>query len=239
MATFVLVHGAFHGGWCWRRLTPLLEAAGHAVVAPDLPGHGADPTPLADLSLAVYADHVAQVVSGLPGAVTLVGHSMAGAVISGAAERVPERLTRLVYLSAYLPGGDESIVSWARQDRDTRARSGRAVVDGVDCLTMDREAARTAFYQDATEEDLDWVLANLRPEPMVVIQDALALSDECFGRVPRDYISCRRDRAITPGLQDAMLAATPCRRVWKMDSDHSPFVTAPADLARLLLEGEA
>ncbi|HAD87565.1 MAG TPA: alpha/beta hydrolase, partial [Rhodospirillaceae bacterium] len=74
---FVLIHGAYHGAWCWERLIPLLTARGGEVAAPDLPGHGVDTTPSADLSLALYAEHVAAVVRAQGGPVTLVGHSMA------------------------------------------------------------------------------------------------------------------------------------------------------------------
>ena len=238
MTTFVLVHGAFHGAWCWQRVAPLLQAAGHTVTAPDLPGHGADRTPLADLSMDVYADRVVQAVNETTGPVTLVGHSMAGVVISLAAERAPERIGRLVYLSAYLLGAETSIADRVREGVQTVAQGGRVTVDGVECLTNDRAVIQAAFYQDATEADIDWVMANLRPEPLVAFKYRLAVTEARFGRVPRDYISCRCDRAITPAVQDAMLAATPCRRVWSMEADHSPFVTAPADLAGILLEGE-
>ena len=94
-ACFVLVHGAYHGAWCWERLVPVLRARDATVAVPDLPGHGADRTPSADLSLSLYADHIAQVVRQQDGPVTLVGHSMAGAVIAEVAERVPDLLTRL------------------------------------------------------------------------------------------------------------------------------------------------
>ena len=82
---------------------PLLEAAGHRVEAPDLPGHGADPTPLSELSMEAYGGFVAESASGAGESIVLVGHSMAGAVISWAAECVPQMIRRLVYLTAYIP----------------------------------------------------------------------------------------------------------------------------------------
>jgi len=238
MTTFLLVHGAYHGAWCWRRLVPRLEAAGARVLAPDLPGHGDDRTPSADLSLSLYADHVAALARAQAEPVTLVGHSMAGAVIAEAAERAPEALSRLVYLTAYMPGAGESIVDWARKDTGTKAQGARVDYEDVACLKVDRAKTAEAFYQDATEADVDWVAARLRPEPLAIFRAALRLTPENFGRVPRDYISCRRDLAITAPLQDAMLAALPARRVWRMDCGHSPFVVSPGALADILLEGE-
>tara|TARA_B100000427_G_scaffold317936_1_gene314547 strand:+ start:742 stop:1473 length:732 start_codon:yes stop_codon:yes gene_type:complete len=235
---FVLVHGAYHGAWCWERLIPLLAARGARVAAPDLPGHGADRTPTPALSLSLYADHVAEAVRRIEAPVTLVGHSMAGAVIAEVAERVPDALSRLVYLTAYMPTDGESILDWARRDEDTRARAQKIDVEGVSCLTVDRETVWDAFYQDASEQDLDWVFPNLRPEPMTVFRQALRLSAENFGRVPRDYVSCRQDLTITPRLQDDMLDALPARRTWDMDCGHSPFVVCPEYLAEVLMGGE-
>ena len=80
MANFLLIHGACHRGGCWERVTPLLKAAGHSVVAPDLPGHGADTTRVSELSLKRYGEFVSELAAS-NGPVVLVGHSMAGAVI--------------------------------------------------------------------------------------------------------------------------------------------------------------
>ena len=239
MARFVLVHGAYHGGWCWDRLAPLLRDAGADVLAPDLPGHGQDKTVSGELSLSCYADHIAEVCRDAGGEVTLVGHSMAGAVIAEVAERVPDLVSRLVYLTAYMPGNGESIVDWARRDTGTQARSDKIDFEGTACLTLTRDMTRDAFYQDASDADVDWVYGNLRPEPLAIFRQPLGLSDANFGRVPRDYVSCRGDRAITPALQDAMIGALPVRRLWSMDCGHSPFVVCPGALAAVLLEGEA
>ena len=102
MTHFVLIHGGLHGGWCWERVVPLLEAAGHTAVAPNLPGMGGDPTPLRDVTLARNGDFVADVIRKQGKPVILVGHSMGGLSISEAAERVPERIIGLIYLTAEL-----------------------------------------------------------------------------------------------------------------------------------------
>ena len=103
MTTFVLVHGSWHGSWCWCRVVPELEALGHRVLALDLPGHGDDATPVARITLAAYAECVAAVVRGAAEPVVLVGHSFGGIVISQAAELIPERISRLVILNAPHP----------------------------------------------------------------------------------------------------------------------------------------
>jgi pimeloyl-ACP methyl ester carboxylesterase len=116
MATFVLVHGSWHGAWCWHRVVPELEALGHRVLAPDLPGHGDDATAPAQLTLKAYAECVATVICSATEPVVLVGHSFAGIVISQVAELVPERISRLVYLTAFLPANGQSLSRLATAD---------------------------------------------------------------------------------------------------------------------------
>jgi pimeloyl-ACP methyl ester carboxylesterase len=94
VASFVLVHGAWHGGWCWDRVTPLLETAGHRVDAIDLPGHGTNPADVVDMTLDAYARHVADRVEAAGEPVFLVAHSMGGMSVTAAAELVPDRSRR-------------------------------------------------------------------------------------------------------------------------------------------------
>ena len=117
-ATLILIHGAWHGAWCWQLLTPLLESQGIRVIAPDLPSMGADRAPAGDVTLESWARFVADVVEREANCV-LVGHSRGGAVISRAAELVPDAIRRLVYLSAYLLTDGESVAAEARRDTDS------------------------------------------------------------------------------------------------------------------------
>src|SRR5262245_45274855 len=110
MATYVLVHGPWHGGWCWERVAPLLRAAGHRVETPDLPGHGDDPTPPAEVGLRLYAEAIERVLVTLEEPAVLVGHGTSGAVVSEVAERCPERVALLVYLAGFLLQTGESVL---------------------------------------------------------------------------------------------------------------------------------
>src|SRR5215472_11584097 len=106
MTTFVLVHGAWHGGWCWHKIVSRLEAAGHVAVAPDMIGHGIDRTPIENVTLHSLAEGVGAVVSRQRGPVVLVGHSFGGTIITEVGERMPEAIKVLVYLTAFVvPGG--------------------------------------------------------------------------------------------------------------------------------------
>ena len=98
----VLVHGSFHGAWCWEYLIPLLEARGHRVVAPNLPASGGDPAPFENANLVTYATRIAAAIDELSGPVMLVGHSMGGIVCSQVAEWRPERIAAVVYVVGLL-----------------------------------------------------------------------------------------------------------------------------------------
>src|SRR6187402_3400565 len=117
--TFVLIAGAWHGAWCWEKVRPLLEAQGHRVFTPELPGTGGDRTDPAGVTLETWARFVAGIVEHEREPVTLVGHSRGGIVISRTAELVPQRLRRLVYVSAYLVPAGGSLAATARADQDS------------------------------------------------------------------------------------------------------------------------
>jgi pimeloyl-ACP methyl ester carboxylesterase len=231
MATFVLVHGAMHGGWCWHKLVPLLEADGHRALAPDLPGMGTDRTPLSEVTMGLWAAFIAQRSREADGPVLLVGHSRGGAVISEAAELAPEAILGLVYLAALLlPAGEKPFDATVAQ----AARSAvelRTAASGEISVRVDPEAAPALFYNRASREEAAWASAQLCPEPIAPNIVPLTVSRERWGRLPRAYIECLDDRVLPIGLQRAMQAVLPCDPVVTMDSDHSPFLCAPRVLA--------
>src|SRR5688572_25619526 len=119
MSTYVMIHGAWHGGWCWDKVRRRLEDAGHRVVTPDLPGHGDDRTETAAVTLDAYAGRVCEALDAQAEPVILVGHSMGGVIITAAAERRPEKVRALVYLCAFLPGDGDTLMALANQDPST------------------------------------------------------------------------------------------------------------------------
>lgn len=115
---FVLVHGAFQDSSSWANVAPLLEAAGHTVISVDLPGHGADETPLNEITLASYRDAIIAAIETQDQPVVLVGHSFGGFTISNVAEAIPERVAKLVYVAAYLPRSGDSLVTLSGLDHN-------------------------------------------------------------------------------------------------------------------------
>jgi pimeloyl-ACP methyl ester carboxylesterase len=232
VATYILVSGAWHAGWCWERLTPLLEARGHRAIAPDLLGMGPDRTPLAEVGLARWADQVADLVSAQAEPVVLVGHSRSGIVISEVAERVPGAIHSLVYLAAMLiPSGDSMMTVLAPllagSENQMEIRP-----DGTSVIPRDLVAP--TFYNTTPADWAARAADQLTPEPMVVFATPLSLTSARFGAVRRAYIECTEDRAVPLALQRAMQAALPCDPVIALETDHSPFFSAPERLAEAL-----
>jgi len=236
MATFILIHGAWHGSWCWERVVPLLEAQGHRVLAPDLPGMGNDPTPLNTVTLDYWARFVADLVHQQNEKVILVGHSRGGVVISQAAEYVPNYIDGLIYLAAFLiPNGATLWGTLQQHPRDPNRPSDLVVSSDRSTSTITAAAVRDTFYNTTSDIWLKRAASHVGPEPMVSFVTPLVLTAENFGRVPRAYIECLQDRAIPITLQRSMVSALPCRPVVTLDTDHSSFYSAPELLVAQLV----
>jgi pimeloyl-ACP methyl ester carboxylesterase len=232
--TFVLIAGAWHGAWCWVKLRPLLEALGHRVLTPELPGTGADPTDPAEVTLETWARFVAGIVENESEPVTLLGHSRGGVVISRTAELVADRLRRLVYLSAYLVPAGGSLAETARDDEASLVPPNMLPAPGGSTCRLDEKVIRAALFGQCSDADYEFALARMSPEPLKPLVTRLRLSASRFGRVPRAYVECLQDRTVTLPAQRRMQAELPCDPVLTLDSDHSPFFSQPEPLARLL-----
>ncbi len=235
MSTYLLVHGACHGGWCWYKVLPRLENAGHRVVAPDLPSLGIDRTPITQISLDTWTDSVCRLLDAQDEPVILVGHSRGGILISQAAEKRPEKVKTLVYLSAFLLRQGESLLQVLQEDGRSMILPNMVMAEDQSSATVRQAALKEVFYGKCQEEDIALARLLLAPEAIAPSATPISVSESNFGRVPRVYIECLRDKAIPPALQKKMYAALPCQKVISMDTDHSPFFSASEALATHLL----
>jgi pimeloyl-ACP methyl ester carboxylesterase len=232
----VLVHGAYHDKRCWEPLQTALRAKGVDSVALDLPGHGADPTPLGDLTLDRYVDALLAAVDEIDEPVVLVGHSQAGVTISQAAERAPGKISALVYLTAALVDDGQSIIDVLASDPDGELAANVVISDDFTAMSIDPAAAAGLFYADCEAATAERAASQLCPEPLAVAATPLRLSAERWGSIPRSYILCTQDRAISPTAQRAMVAAVGVDQVVELTSSHSPFLSMPDELAAVLLD---
>jgi pimeloyl-ACP methyl ester carboxylesterase len=239
MATFLLIHGAMGGAWCWERVIPGLEAVGHSTVAIDLPGQGSDTTPLQEITLYRYADAVCDALDRLDGPVLLTGHSMGGMVITQAASRRPGKLVGLIYVAAFLPQPGESLVEITHlPEAAGDSVQANIVVEGDPPVSaMPPEAAPGALYHCCTQEQIEWALPRRGRQPVIPFTNPFTPPDgdtAAFDALPRAYVTCLQDRAIRPPVQRLMYTRAGCDPVIEIDTDHSPWLSRTDELVRAL-----
>jgi pimeloyl-ACP methyl ester carboxylesterase len=235
MATFVLIHGSWHAGWCWHKIVNRLEAKGHTVFAPDLPAHGRSWGAHKDIGLKDYVNAVCADIDRANEPVVVVAHSRGGIVASQVAEARPDKIAACVYLAAYLIPNGKRVLEYALTDKDSVVVRNLDVdrERGADMLRQ--EAFREGLYHDCDEDDVALAHLLLSPEPIMPAATPLKLSDENYGRVPRFYIELTEDRAISLPLQRRMHGAIPCERVMSIDASHSAYFSKPDELTDCIL----
>ena len=231
MGTFVLVHGGFVGGWCWEKVVPLLEGAGHRVEAPDLPGSGDDNTPIPEVSLQAYAERISEVLDAEPEPVVLVGQSSGGVAVSQAAEQRPDKIQMLVYVGAYLLRDGETLLSAGENDTESLVLANLVMSEDGSSATIREDAIKEGLLADCSDEDVERAKARFGPQALAPLATPVSLSEENYGRIPRVYVETLEDRAISPWLQKEMYERVPCQKVISMDTGHWPFYSAPEEMA--------
>lgn len=234
--TYVLVHGAWQAPYVWDAVKTDLTNKGNKVIVVELPGHGSDNTATYTLSMDVYRDKVIQAISAVKEKVILAGHSMGGMVISAVAEKVPSKISKLVYIGAFLPANGQALTDLAYSDPDSKL--GPLLIPSADKLTLDIKADSLSylFINDGTEAVKQQVINNYRAEPAVPFTSKVTLTTQNFGAVSKVYIKTLQDVVISTGLQDRMIAAAGIKSVYSVNTSHSPFLAQPKAVAKLLLE---
>jgi pimeloyl-ACP methyl ester carboxylesterase len=234
MATYVLVHGGGHGGWCYQRVARVLRSAGHEVYTPTLTGLGERSHLLRvgiDLDL-----HIRDVVAVLHYEdlrdVILVGHSYGGMVITGVADRAAARIGRLVYLDAATPANGQSLVDVAGPIIEAVRPSGK-VVDGVEIVLLPApEAGR--FYGVSDSDDVAWMDDRLTGHPWRCFEQKLLLTNEtAFRAIPQYHIVC--SSTVATRDPELMRRAREEGRLWEIDTGHDLMLTEPQAVADALL----
>jgi pimeloyl-ACP methyl ester carboxylesterase len=217
MARVILVHGAWHGGWCWDRLVPLLEKAGHTVELVDLPSSGRGGDLLADAAL------VRHTIERSKSPTVVVGHSYGGMVITEGAAGCPQ-VSHLVYLCAFMLDRGQSLLdqfggkvsSWVQVDPET---GNSRVLDAV-----------PVFYADVDREGAEGYAARLAPQNLKSFVDRL--TQAAWEGIPSTYVVCTQDQAIPHAVQQAMSARAGAVRT--LESSHSPFMSQPGEVAAII-----
>jgi len=228
MATFLICHGAWSAGWAWKKVRPLLRAAGHDLFTPTYTGlgeraHHANPA----VDLEMHIEDVLAVIEfeDLRDCI-LVGHSYGGMVATGVADRVPERIRHLIYLDAFVPGRGQSLL-------DLRGPAPQLAAAAPDEGWL---VPPNPPPPDTSQADLAWLAPRRRPQPVKTFSQSLQLRN-LTPTFPRSYIYCTRKEPDDVFVQfSRRFKSDPAWRYFEIAASHSPNVTAPEALVRLLCE---
>ena len=244
---FVLIHGGFHGAWCWERVIPQLKKLRHEAIAIDLPQHGER----AHDRTSSFVERSTAILDVLQSGDVLVGHSGGGYDVTVAADRAPERVRHIVYLAAGLPLEGRTVLEAtggaAQKDEKGELRITRLMDDETGMLRfirpnkegrmvwISKEGAREFFYHDCDDETIDWAFGKLSPSAQGFINETIHLKNYWRADLPRSYILCEQDRA-----KPHRMSMHVCERLGvvplKIDASHSPFLSKPSELAALLVQ---
>jgi pimeloyl-ACP methyl ester carboxylesterase len=236
MKTFILIHGSWHSAWNWHKVLPLLEKAGHKAIAIDLPGMGRDKTPIEEVKMKTTVEKICQLIDSIEGKVILVGHSKNGIMISQAAEYRSHKIEKLIYLAAYLIPNGKTQREYSLMDTAGVLKPYVTMYEKLNAHTLQPAIYKEGLYHDCDDYITELAKVLLSHEPVESGITPLQLTEENFGSVPRYYIECTEDRAVTPFIQQKMYEETPCKKVFRMNTSHSPFFSRPQELTDILCE---
>jgi pimeloyl-ACP methyl ester carboxylesterase len=230
MTTYVLVHGAWHGGWCWSRVGRALKATGSDVYTPTLTGLG-ERAHLASREVDLKT-HIGDVLGVLEAEdltdIVLVGHSYGGIVVTAVADRAAHRIARLVYLDAVVPRDGQCLYDCATPQIKTYFEEQARI--GGEGWRVPVAAASAQFLGLKHEEDVRWVMPKLTPHPIRTFREAVRLGSKSQP-VPRTYINCIGDK---PLGQPKTGQADGIGDYRELRTGHDAMVTAPQGVVELL-----
>jgi pimeloyl-ACP methyl ester carboxylesterase len=241
----IMVHGSWHWGGCFQKVADRLAAAGYPVATPDLTSHGYDPTPYDGFkSIEEYAGPVEAMLKNANEKVVLFGHSMGGVTLTYLAEKYPEKISKLIYLTAFMvPNGKKALDYILLNLKIPAAKELFQVASQVNDgrgLKLDltkRDLLKAAFYADCSDRDLDVAAKNVLPITSTVPDNTVStITPKRFGRIPRVYIECTEDKAIPIETQRLMVSDVPGATVASLKTSHSSFFSQPDALAKLIMD---
>ena len=234
MKRFLLIHGSWHGAWCWYKVAPRLESEGHIVTVPDVPGRMLSPAKPISVG---FNTMLKSLRGSLPAGekTTIVAHSRYGILASTLAEAFPDRIDRVIYLASYmLPTGKRG-AEYFRWDKTSFLAPHVKISKLGMWDQLHPDIFREGLYHDCNEDDNKLGLMLLGKEPLRPVLSKLKLTDGRYGRVPKAYIRLTEDQAVTPALQDRLLNEVCVDRVESIAASHSAYFSKPDELTRTIL----
>ncbi|MET3501375.1 pimeloyl-ACP methyl ester carboxylesterase [Mucilaginibacter rubeus] len=236
-ALIVIVHGSWSSAGDWAAVITQLKSAGNEVTVVNLPGHGADETPVDQISLQGYVDAVKKAI-GSQKEVILVGHSFGGIVISEVAEQIPSQIKKLIYVAAYLPKNGQSLLDVANTDANSDVPKYLQIEKEKGTAGIAANGIASTFVPDAPQQVQAYVVAHFKAEPLAPLATPVTLTAASFGTVSKVFIHTFNDKVNSYSLQQRMVKDASITRLYGLPSSHTPFVSMPAVLSAII-ENEA
>ena len=238
MKHILFIHGAWGGAREFREIIESLTELGHQASAIDLPGHGLNEVPTSEVTMQAYVDRIIEETRTHAEPIVLVGHSMAGAIISQVAEQVPNLIERLVYVAATLPRNGETVLGLMQSDEGGQLLSQIVFSEDQSFATLRTEDVESLLLHDVKEaEKVAYLVPRFNIEQATEPFMAVAkLTDEAFGSVPKVYLRAPRDKVFSPELQDRMISGWEVERVFTLDTGHFPMMSRPEPFFEVIRE---
>lgn len=232
--SFVFVHGAWQAPYAWETVKNNLIRNGYHVTVIQLPGHGTDHTGHKSLRMESYIKYVSDVITAIGKKVILVGHSMAGIIISGVAEQIPDLIEKLVYVAAYVPASGQSAYALSLLDQQSLLGASLLVSEDQSEFDLIKEDITNIFCQDGSDDVKHLILDHYRAEPAAPFSDPVVLTAGRFGKTVKYYIETLQDHGIGNNLQKEMIATAAITNVYQLNSGHTPSLSMPEEVSNLL-----
>lgn len=236
MSHYILVHGAWEGSWSWENTSPELEKHGHTITAIDLPGSIGNKQDISDVTMANYIKNVADEIRALDHTVIMVGHSMAGAIISQVAELMPEKIERLIYVAAFLLKNGDSVLEAMQRDPDGEYLPNLEFAEDQSYAKVPETVLRTIAFHDVDDKDVALAIPRMAEKQSTEpFASKVKVSADRFGAVPKTFVRTTIDKITSPALQDEMIKNWEVEKVHILPSGHFPALSMPEKLAAVLL----
>jgi pimeloyl-ACP methyl ester carboxylesterase len=215
------------GAWVWDGVASQLRSNGANVSVVELPSHGADTTPVSGATLDAYVSSVTHAIDAMGSKVVLVGHSMGGVVVTQAAEQSSEKISKLVYLGAYVPEDGQSLIGLASMDRASHLGPVLKIDPNTGTASVPQEKLQDIFCADCSASELSMLAGHYRDEPIAPFMTPVHVTSARWGSVPKAYVYTEQDNAISLSFQQTMTSSVVLEAHTQLETSHSPFLSHP------------
>ncbi|CAM2970733.1 hydrolase [Legionella steigerwaltii] len=234
--TFILIHGAWHASWCWKRIAKELLLEGHKVFTPDLPGHGSLKNQISSsIGLADYVHSIVQLIQHQQEEVILVGHSMAGLIISEVAEVVPDAIRELIFVAGYVPQDQKSLFSLAQESESHNLTPFLIIDETLQEIRLQFSPALVnVFFNRCSKADVEKAIPKLQAQPLRPFTEAVHIGKQ-FARIAKRSLVCQYDQALLLSDQLRMSREVTDNIIY-LDADHAAYYSGGKQIVDELLK---